>query len=92
MAVGGISSAYLEEYYTPYHVYFLSSILVFGISLSSYFISDDMETNKYATMVDTTENMYYRSHDGVHRDKMGVWEITKIRLESLKEAVKEPVV
>ena len=97
MSVGGISSAYLEEYYTPYHVFFLSSSLIFVVAFASCFLSDELETNKYATMLDTTEQEYRSRGSGQdsaipRARKLGCCEITKIRLESLKEAVKEPVV
>ena len=50
MSVGGITSAYLEEYYTPYHVFFLSSNLIMVIIFASMCLSDDLETNQYAKM------------------------------------------
>ena len=56
MAVGGITSAYLEEYYTPYHVFFLSSSLMTIIVFAALFLSDELETSKFAKMDSTDGN------------------------------------
>lgn len=58
--IGGTTSAFAEEYYTPYHVFFIMAIVNLIISGISLILSDDLETNAFATMIDPAEEEYIR--------------------------------
>lgn len=48
-------AAIATEYYTPYYIFFFCTVMSVLITLSSFIISDDIETNEYAQMRDPVE-------------------------------------
>ena len=100
--IGGTTSAFAEEYYTPYHVFFILTIVNLIISGISLILSDDLETNAFAVMIDPAEEEFIRQHTNIlerngENDvggtaQLSFSQILKMRFQTMKAGVKVPLV
>ena len=55
LLLGSLFAAFATQFFTPYHVFFLSSLLSCLVTYSGLMANDELETNEYATMRDPLE-------------------------------------
>ena len=102
LAVGGVVSAFADEYYTPYHVFFFNFLVMVAITILSSFLGIELETNKYAKMIDKSEQEYYKKFAAnlalvgdempLEVPKVPFFQGVSMRWQTMKQGVRVPLV
>ena len=51
IVIGAFLSAILNQYYSPFHIFYFSAFVAVTISICGFFLSDEFENNQYALML-----------------------------------------
>ena len=104
LGVGGTVSAFAEEYYTPYHVFFFNFLVMAAITVVSATLGSELETNKYAKMVDGAEREYQETlaanlalagqplEEGAELPRIPFFQGVRMRWKTMKLGISVPLV